>query len=148
MSTILDKLTESKDQPVKFKTSKLLKVRKGQDPITKISEYTAIVGGDYEKLESTIEKRQLQEAAGQSSDPKGLTWGEWTDYPYFIKHKDETYVRLTRTNGEHGSTLYMRNNLPISKEEAEESCLASEFPKKPSETEIFNVKVSSIISLD
>lgn len=149
MSKILDKLLENKDQPVQIQTSKELKVRKGQEPITKVSEYTAIVGGDYEKLESTIERRQLQEAAGEEPSAKSgkLPWGEWVEFPYTISHKDETYIRLTKSPESTSKATYFRNGEAITKEEAIEACLASEFPKTPSETEIFNIKVSSILKV-
>lgn len=150
MSKILNTILEHKDQPVSFKTSKELKVRKGQEPITKVSEYTAIVGGDYSKLESTIARKKLLEASGEELPENGnkLPWGEWVDFPYTISHKDETYVRLTRVSDTHSKAIYLRNGVEITKDEAKEACLASEFPKTPSETEIFNIKVSSILKVD
>lgn len=150
MTEILKTLLENKDQPVHIKTSKEMKVRKGQEPITKISEYTALVGGDYEKLQSTIERRQLNEAAGvEPTENSGkLPWGEWVDFPYIISHKDETYIRLTKLPESTGKSTYFRNGIEITKDEAIEACLASEFPKTPSETEIFNIKVKSILEVD
>lgn len=140
----LDTLTSRKGQIVTIQTTRAMKVRKGQDPIQKHSEFQCRVGVNYDNIQAVKDKR----AEGQlPAENAGLPWGEWVDFPYFIAHKGEYYVRCTVLRNAHRKApSYTQNDVEITKEQAEVMCLASEF-REGNDNDVFNIRVSSIRSV-
>lgn len=140
----LDTLMSRKGQIVTLVTARPMKVRKGQDAITKTSEFQCRVGVNYDNIKAVQEKR----AEGQlPAENAGLPWGEWVDFPYVIAHKGEYYVRCTiLRNAFRKAPTFTRGGVEISKEEAQVACLASEF-REGDDNDVFNVKLSAIRSV-
>ena len=137
----MDTLLSRRGQIVTVETERAMKVRKGQDPITKRSEFQCRVGVNYDNIKAVQEKRESGELPRENA---GLPWGEWALFPYVITHKGEYYVRCTVIrNGFRKAAEYRRGDQLITKEEAQIACLASEF-KLGDDNEVFNIKVSSI----
>lgn len=143
MSVSLDSLLSKKGQFVSFKTERTMKTKKGQEPITKISEFVARVGVAYDNMKSVQTKR---EDGTLPEENQGLPWGKWVNFPYVIEHKDALYLRCsaTKNKDQSGKVHYFRNGVEISRDEAKSACLASEFTTKD-DADIFNIKVDSII---
>lgn len=140
----LPELLTKKGQIVTIVTERPMKVRKGQDPIAKRSEFQCRIGVEYDNIKKVQEKRETGELPEKNG---GLPWGEWVDYPYTITHKDEMYLRCTLLRNMTGKEpVYTRNNEVITKEEAKAASLASEFAPK-TDMDIFNIKVSSILEV-
>ena len=137
----LDTLTSRKGQIVTIQTRRAMKVRKGQDPIQKSSEFQCRVGVNYDNIKAVQEKR------AEGTLPKenaGLPWGEWVDFPYFIAHKGEYYVRCTVLRNAHRrAPVFTRNGSEITKEAAQVACLASEF-REGDDNDVFTIKLSAI----
>lgn len=144
VQTWLDTLTSRKGQIVTINTTRRMKVRKGQDPINKSSEFQCRVGVTYDNIQAVKDKR----ADGTlPKENQGLPWGEWVDFPYFIAHKGEYYVRCTvLRNAFRKAPSFTRGGIEISKEEAQIACLASEF-SGGDDNDVFNIKVSSITAV-
>lgn len=145
MTISIDSLLNKKGQYVTFKTERPMKVRKGQESITKVSEFVARIGVVYDNMKSVIQKR---EDGSLPEENQGLPWGKWVKFPYLIEHKDTMYIRCSATKNsmQSGKVVYYRNGEEINVDEVKKSCLASEFSKsEPSD--IFNVKVDSILEV-
>lgn len=141
MQAMLDLLLSRKGQIVSMITERDCKVRKNQDPIRKRSEFQCRVGVNYDNIKTVIEGRK---DGTKPAENAGLPWGEWALFPYVITHKGEYYFRCTTlANGHSKPAVYTRNGQVISKEEAQLACLASEFGKGD-DSEVFNIKVSSL----
>lgn len=140
----MEQLLARKGQICTFTTTRPLKVRKGQAPITKTSTFQARVGVNYDNIATVQEKRANGELPAEN---QGLPWGEWEVFPYVIAHKGEKYFRCTSIRNNFVSkTEYTRDGFAISKEEAQVAALASEFSTgEPSE--VFNIKLSSILEV-
>ena len=138
----LDTILSRRGQIITMITKRAMKVRKGQDPIEKISRFQVRVGVSYDNIAAVKEKRESGELPKEN---KGLPWGEWEIYPYVIAHKGERYIRCTAMNGFAGFVKYYRNSLEITEDEAKAACVASEFGDKSGE--VFNVKLSSIMEV-
>jgi hypothetical protein len=140
----MDTLLSRRGQIVTVNTERPMKVRKGQEAITKTSEFQCRVGVNYDNIKTVIEGRASGDKPAENA---GLPWGEWALFPYVITHKGEYYVRCTvLRNGFRKAAEYRRGDQLISKEEAQIACLASEF-KDGDDNEVFNIKVSSIRSV-
>ena len=140
----MDTLLSRRGQIVTVNTERPMKVRKGQEAITKTSEFQCRVGVNYDNIKTVIEGRANGDKPAENA---GLPWGEWALFPYVITHKGEYYVRCTvLRNGFRKAAEYRRGDQLISKEEAQIACLASEF-KDGDDNEVFNIKVSSIRSV-
>lgn len=144
MNNILDTLLSKTGSIVTVKTQRTMKVRKGETPIIKESEFQARCGVTYDNMKAVQEKR---EDGRLPEENQGLPWGEWKQFPYLISHKGADYFRFStiKTNFT-PKTRYLRNGTEISAESAKIACLASEFSPK-NELDVFNVKVDSIIGL-
>lgn len=141
----ITELLSKKGQFVSFTTERQLKVKKNQTPITKISNFIARIGVDYDKMQSVKDKR---ESGDLPEENQGLSWGEWVKFPYLITHKNEFYLRCstTKNSNQKGKVKYLRDGVEISKEEAKAASLASEFYDK-GDQDVFNIKVSSIVEV-
>lgn len=140
----LPDLLTKKGQIVTIVTERPMKVRKGQDAITKRSEFQCRIGVEYDNIKKVQEKRDEGALPEQNA---GLPWGKWVEYPYTIEHKDEMYLRCTMLRNMTGKDpVYTRNGEVISKDDAKAACLASEFGSK-TDMDIFNIKVGSILEV-
>ena len=140
----IDTLLSRKGQIVTVETERPMKVRKGQEAVTKRSEFQCRVGVNYDNIKAVQEKRESGELPRENA---GLPWGEWALFPYVITHKGEYYVRCTvLRNGFRKAAEYRRGDQVITKEEAQIACLASEF-RDGDDNDVFNIKVSSIRSV-
>jgi len=140
----LQTLLSRKGQIVTLVTERDCKTRKGMEPVRKHSEFQARVGVNYDNIKAVQEKR----AEGQlPAENAGLPWGQWVEFPYVIEHKGEYYVRCTVLRNAHRKApVYTVHGDVIDKDMAKTMCLASEF-SDGGDNDVFNVKVSSIISV-
>jgi len=140
----LTQLMSLRGQIATVKTQRRMKTRKEQPEIIKHSEFQCLVGVDYETLQSVIDGR----ADGtKPATNQGLPWGEWVAFPYVIEHKGEFYFRCTRADtGFYVTPRYTIGGVDITREEAQAKCLASEF-RDGDESEVFNIRVSSIVDV-
>lgn len=142
MTVSIESLLSKKGQFVSFKTERAMKTKKGQAPITKVSQFVARVGVIYDNMKAVKGKR----ADGTlPEENQGLPWGTWLQFPYLITHKDALYLRCsdTKNSGQKGKVHYYRDGVEISIDDAKKSCLASEFYEK--DDDVFNIKVDSIV---
>lgn len=101
-------------------------------------------------------------AAGERGEVQELPFGEWwvdpitnkSFFPYVIHHKDEFYLRLTRSQGNNhkSSSVYYANGKEVTKEEfasyltnSEATKLLSPDPEKISP--VFNIKLKNLLDL-
>jgi hypothetical protein len=142
MTVNIEKIMSVKGQIVTLTTSRAMKVRKGESPITKKSVFQCRFGIVYDNMKEVKEKRISGELPEENA---GLPWGEWMVFPYLIQHKNEVYVRCSKINSNVTTKVqYFSGDTEISEDEAQRICLASEFPKNKESSNVFNVKLSSI----
>jgi hypothetical protein len=142
--SFLNLLMSRKGQIVTLVTERPMKVRKNQLPITKRSEFQCRVGVNYDNIKAVQEKRETGELPAENA---GLPWGEWVEFPYVISHKGELYLRCTVLNNDfYREPVYTQQGDVISRETAQEQCLASEFSAR-GDNEVFTVKLSSVLSV-
>jgi hypothetical protein len=140
----LKTLLSRKGQIVTLVTERDCKVRKGMEPVRKHSEFQARVGVNYDNIKAVQEKRAEGVLPAENA---GLPWGQWVEFPYVIEHKGEYYVRCTVVrNNFRKAPVYTVHGDVIEREMAQVMCLASEF-KDGDDNDVFNIKVSSIISV-
>jgi hypothetical protein len=140
---MVEKLLTKKGQIATITTTRPMKVRKGQPVITKTSTFQTRIGVDYDNIKSVKEKR---ESGDLPEENQGLKYGEWHIFPYIIKHNDDYQVRCSRFNSKMKPiTVYLQEGKVIDADTAKIACLASEF--KSSDSEVFNIKVSSIVDV-
>lgn len=138
---ILQLLNKRRGTIATLTTLRPMKVRKNKEPIMKLSTFQCRVGVEYDNIKAVQDKRASGELPAVNA---GLPWGEWFDYPHIIEHKGEYYYRCTRVRNDFQPQVeYTRNGLPITKEEAELDCLASEF-RGDTDNEVFTIKVQSL----
>jgi len=79
-----------------------------------------------------------------------LPWGQWVFFPYLLEYKDVYYFRCTAIDNPKSihKTRYIRGGIDITAAEAMIDCLASEFPKTPSDLDVFNIKVDNILEIN
>lgn len=137
-------LMSRKGQIVTIVTERDCAVRKNNPQVRKRSEFQCRVGVAYDRIKAVQEKRAQGELPFENA---GLLWGEWVVFPYVITHKGELYVRCTALHNTFRRTpVYSVNGMEISRAEAEQLCLASEFrPRR--DFEVFTVRVSNILSI-
>lgn len=140
-------LLKYKGQIVTFKTRRPMKVKKGRDGIEKESIFQARIGVTYDNIQDVKDKRATGELPAHNA---GLPWGQWVFFPYLLEYKDVYYFRCTaidNTKSIH-KTRYIRGGIDITAAEAMIDCLASEFPKTPSDLDVFNIKVDNILEIN
>lgn len=116
----------------------------GISPVYKQSLFQFRVGVDYDNIQTVKDGRADGTLPAQNA---GLPWGEWEIFPFVIHHKGEYYIRCTSANTTFNTQArYIQDGVEITKAEAELVCLGSEFSKgEPSD--VFNIKVSSILNI-
>lgn len=108
-------------------TEKPLKARKGvAGKFVKTSKLIVRAGISYDAQKAVQAKRESGEAPATN---QGLPFGEWISFPYHIGHKGKDYIRLYLSPIHKAQTVYTLDGKEISKETAQELCLASNFSK-------------------
>ncbi len=132
---------------VRMTTRRDLKVRKGEQAIEKVSDFTCRVGVDYNNIAAVKEKRENGELP---ETPQPLPWGQWLIFPFVIFHNGNHYFRCTTVKNENSKpeVHFYRNGVEISHYEAKASALASEFPAEKPDNDVFTVKVESITAIN
>jgi hypothetical protein len=138
---VLQLLNKKRGTIATLTTLRAMKVRKDKEPIQKLSTFQARVGVEYDNIKAVQDKRASGELPAQN---QGLPWGQWYDYPHIIEHKGEYYYRCTRVRNQFvPQVTFLRNGIEITKAEAEQDCLASEF-RDGDDNEVFTIKVASL----
>lgn len=110
---------------------KLRAAHKGAGELSKVVYGRAVqVGADYNKRARTIEAR---EAGAAPSEPQGLPWGRWVDFPYLIEHKGAYYLRFYDAGRDkrQAAVGYYFDGAEISEGRARELAPVSEFKPSP-----------------
>jgi hypothetical protein len=142
---MLDLLMSRRGQIVTVKTTRPVKMKKGQAEVTKTSEFQCRVGVNYENMAAVKEGRANGEMPAEN---QGLPWGEWIEFPYTIGHKGETYVRCTMLNNafRRAPVFTLADGTVVDKETVKQGALASEF-REGDDNLVFNIKVSSLVEV-
>lgn len=138
-------LMTRKGQIVTVKTTRPVKMKKGQEAVNKTSEFQCRVGVNYDNIAA------VKEGRADGTLPKenaGLSWGEWLEFPYTIGHKGETYVRCTMLNNGYrrAPVFTLADGTVVDKATVQAGALASEF-KEGDDSAVFNIKLSSLIEV-
>lgn len=127
------------------------KVKKGcMDVVRKRTRATVRLGLDYENLSVVKEGRQK---GTMNATPSPLAWGQWDEFPYFIRHKNKSgtetkYLRMYLGKGANITTEWFLNGHKVSKDVVRPLLLASELKDEAIECEKpVVVKVSDILSI-
>jgi len=97
----------------------MLKKFEGLFTVTKKTVVTVNTGIEYSNQKDVIAKR----ASGVlPKEPQPLPWGEWSDYPYEIAHKDTVYNRLYIKGVP--TVAYFIDGKQVTKVEAQKLCKA------------------------
>lgn len=125
---------------------KQLPVRKSFAGITVVKRTQGIVrtGIAYDNMGVVQAKRADGTLPQQNA---GLTWGEWSLYPFFIKHNENQYLRVALDKNNHLQSEYFVNGLPATKEQAQMYCTKSAFPAKETKPDILTININNIISI-
>lgn len=166
---IKDKVWNHKGQTLRAtweSTVPCLKQYAGQVQVIKRTNAHVIAGVSFANRKEVREAIEL----GLRGGVQPLPWGEWSDYPFLITHKGETYVRLFPPTDAQAETFNLRHEsewyvtsqdasyypesanqmpgtrLPISQEQAMVYCGSKAAPRddKPS---CFCVKCSNVVSI-
>lgn len=136
---------KKKGQFANLTWNKQLKTRAGVDVrVEKVSSAVVRFGVEYEKIKAVQEKKENGEIPKETQP---LKWGQWSDFPYFISHKDNMYLRCSTVKNSKVKTEYFADGQPITREEAEVLCLKSEFGKSGAEMDVFTVNTENILSI-
>lgn len=119
-----------------------VKTRKGVSGIvTKRVRTVARCGINHDNRAAVQEARANGDAPAVNA---GLPWGEWLMFPYFIGHKGGTYLRLEPAiNTRPMRVEYFHNGKRITRNDAMELCLASEF-REASDFGCFTLNVANL----
>lgn len=107
-----------------METKRLAKVRKScPHCIEKITKYNGVrFGIDHDNLKQTKQNRVNGLAP---SENQGLKWGEYTEFPLFIRHKDKEYIRAYAQKDKI-ETSWLMDGQPVTKETVLPFLLSSE----------------------
>jgi len=144
----VQKLLAMKGQFVSITYGKECKVRKGRAPIQKFSKMTLRCGVEYDNIAAVQGKRESGELP---SENQGLSWGAYVPglYPYILEHKGSLYFRFfTVPSSNRVAPSFARNGVEISRDEAREDCLASEFQERETTLETIVLKIEGILEIN
>lgn len=131
---------------VNLDTCKTLKTKKAYSGkvVTKIGHSTVRVGVNYDNMKATIEGRAN---GSKPIENAGLQWGAWVDGEknFFIQHKGNMYLRVANSPNK-AVNHYFCDGKEITKEQAQEYCLTSEF-RKGEAPEVMNYNIDNILSI-
>ena len=119
-----------------------LKKAFGNNVVVKRSSAVVRFGVEYDNINAVKEKRVSGELPAQNA---GLQWGEWLLYPYFIKHKNQVYLRCSTVPNTKIRSEYFLNGTKVSFEQVENMLLASE--KNTKKAEVFTINIDNILSI-
>lgn len=137
--------SKGKGQFTNISWGKELKTLKGiDDKVEKIAKAVVRFGVEYDNIQDV---KAMRENGQLPSENQGLPWGVWSDYPYFVENKGKDYLRCSTVNNTKIQVQYYKNGKPISRQDAEQICLKSEFNKASGAMEIFTVSVDNIIEI-
>jgi hypothetical protein len=124
---------------------RLLKVKKGVDPIIKATSATLTLGTSYDSKAIVKEKRENGDLPAENA---GLPWGEWLQYPWVIAHKGEQYLRCSVVKNDRNppKVSFFQGGVEISRDQAKAQAYASEFYDRD-DLIVFNLKAESIKSI-
>lgn len=145
---MMNRFNTRKGQIVTLTTKRPMKMKKNQPVVEKTSTFQARIGVTFDNIATVKEKRQ---DGTYPEENQGLKGFEWVKFPILLKSlkTNEVYVRCTKVKSNVQSrTEYTMDGSDIEKSQVKEMALASEFPKSKSDSEVFNIKLSSIITLN
>lgn len=127
-------------------TKKELKTYKGiTDIIEKHTVFSGRLGVIYDNIAKVQEKRDIGELPKENA---GLTWGEWEEYPYFIKNGNKRYLRVSPTSNTKFDTVYYKNGVMVTKQDIEPLVTKSNFSTNNSTTiEALTIDINNIIDI-
>jgi len=64
--------------------------------LTKVSTAVCLTGAEYRNL-----------AVNNDTETGALPWGEWSNYPYVVTHREQDYFRLYTVDGTVRTTYYV-----------------------------------------
>ena len=117
---------------------------KANNIITKRTSGVVRLGVEYDNIGAVKVGRALGELPSINS---GLTWGEWEQYPFFITHKGNHYLRVARAHGTKFRTEYFINGRRATKEECIPYCIASAFKDDGKSPEVFTINCDNILAI-
>ena len=128
-------------------TRKTLKNYKGiTDIIEKQMVFSGRLGVTYDNIANVQDKRATGELPQQNY---GLTWGEWEQFPYFIKNGNKTYLRISPTKNTKFDTKYYKNGVEVSKSDIESLVTKSNFSSNNTESiDALTIDINNIISIN
>jgi hypothetical protein len=142
----LQALFSYRGQIVALTMGRPAKVRKGQEAIYKFSKFTCRCGVDYSNQKDVIAKRL---DGTLPSTPQPRQWGEWVVFPILAHHSGSYYFRFSTVKNENSvrEVHWMRNGKEITREDAQEACLSSEFgPER--DLDCFDVREEHILEIN
>ena len=146
VSKFIEIVSKQKGANFKAVTSKSLKTLKsaGDVTITKMTSAVYRAGVDYENMKIVKEGRLDGTLPEENA---GLSWGEWVEFPYHIKHKEHDYVRMYPASGLEfkPQSIYFLNGEEVSKEFVIPLCYSGEFSHKPQPC--FTMKAENVVSI-
>jgi len=126
------------------KWSKELKTKKNcTDLIEQVTDAKNVrFGVDYSHMKAVKETHELDEKGNAIVQP--LKWGEWKEFPYFIEHKDNLYIRLSCADNTAFKSEYYRNGVKVTKESILSDCLKSNFSSSEEKPTVLTIKTENI----
>ena len=125
---------------------KQLPVRKSFPGVTvvKRTHGTVRTGVTYDNMRAVQFKRDCGILPQQNM---GLTWGEWSIYPYFIKHNGRDYLRVALDKNNNLESEYFVNGVRSTKEQAQIYCTKAAFPTSENKPDVLTICCDNIISI-
>lgn len=129
---------------------KELKTRKGvEDTIMKVTTLQGRFGVEYDNIKSVKEAR----ATGAAPASNGGLVGNmvWDDHRYILKNENtgKYQLRVTKCNRWPSKVVYLKNGVPVNKDDIKDLCLKSEFPNcgvgRPAP--IFNIGIEKVMKI-
>lgn len=127
------------------------KTKKGcTDCVKKRVRATVRLGMNYENLSIVKAGRATGKMPTVSA---GLTWGTWSEYPYFIKHTpknsvETTYLRAYLGKGSNMQTEWYLNGRKVDKSAIAHLVLASELKETPIiDSTPITLKINDILAI-
>lgn len=111
--------------------------------VTKRTSAVVRFGIEYDNMGSVQEKRANGELPATND---GLKWGEWSLYPYFIKHKGKNYLRCTEAQNSPIHTEYFLNGKKVRREAVEPICTKAAFTDH-SKLDVFTIDCDNILAI-
>lgn len=125
------------------KPCKVKKAFAGKD-IRKLSAATVRLGVTYDNVGNVQAKRESGELPQENA---GLTWGRWSQFPYFIEHKGNEYLRMTLTNNNPVKSQWIMDGKPATLEDVKPYLLASELPKDGERPDVLTINIDNLKKL-